>query len=98
VLFDVSQKIMNTLEYGDFTPIRALLTECDTYQNSFIEEHSGYLRDHWGKFRGYKRQAEKDREWDRVSSEFYNLRSFIDSMIAFRAESGDSGTNGSGVQ
>lgn len=89
---------MNTLEYGDFAAIRAMLAECDNYQNSFIEEHSGYLRIHLKAFAGYKRQAEKDREWWRVASEFADLRLFIDSMLAFRAESKDSGTTGSGDQ
>ena len=89
---------MNTPEYGDNAAIRDLLAECDNYKNSFITEHSGYLRDHWSKFKGYKRQSEKDREWSRVASEFYDLRSFIDSMIAFRAESIDSETSGSGAQ
>ena len=89
---------MKTPESGDNTAIRDLLAECDNYQNSFITEHSGYLRNHWSEFKGYNRQAEKDYEWSRVASEFYDLRSFIDSLIAFRAESNDSGTSGSGDQ
>lgn len=89
---------MKTPEYGDSTEIRALLEECDNYQDGFITEHSGYLRIHLRDFRGYKRQAEMYREWSRVISEFRDLRSYIDSLIAFRAESADSGTSGSGDQ
>ena len=89
---------MNTPEYGDYTEIRALLAECDTYQNNYIAEHSGYLRIHLKAFSGYNRQTEKDREWARVVSEFYDLRYFIDSLKAARAESVASGTGRSGTQ
>ena len=93
--FTLYKKIMSNPEYGDLELVGELLSECRKYQNSFIQEHAEYLRVHLDLFKKYKRQAEKDREWDRVSSEFYDLRQIIDGLLASRKELEEQGTEGS---
>jgi len=89
---------MEPLEYEDFAAVKALLRECDNYQSNYIDEHSGYLRNHLKELSSHKSYSKRQEDWSRISNQFHALRTFIDSVISQRSVSGDSGTNGRGIQ